>query len=93
MPIYQYECGDCQEITDAWRSVAERNDCPKCECGGETKKIISAYHAHGDLEPYFDDNLQTFIQSKQHRKQVMQEQGVFENIGQGWYTSARKTRK
>jgi hypothetical protein len=43
----------------------------------------------GDLEPYYDDNLETGIKSKQHRKEVMRERGVYEKFGKGWYTSAR----
>lgn len=88
--LYSYQCRACEQITDAYRSVAKRNDCPKCECGGDTDKIISAYRAISDLEPYYDDNLQTQIRSKQHRKQVMREQGVSEGYGRGWYTSARR---
>lgn len=93
MPLYEYRCQTCKELTEAFRSVAERDNTPKCSCGGETKKIISAYRTHGDLTPYYDDNLETFIHSKQHRRQVMKEQGVSENYGQGWYTSAVKHRK
>ena len=93
MPIYEYECGDCQKITDAYRRVADLDNCPPCECGGKTKKIISAFWTHSDLTPYYDDNLQTHIQSKQHRKKVMKQQGVCENFGQGWHTSSVKHRK
>jgi putative FmdB family regulatory protein len=90
--IYEYRCEDCREITEAYRTVADRENCPPCECGGQTKKIISGYHVHGDMEPYYDDNLQTYIRGKQHRQQVMKEQGLFENYGQGWFTSAKKRR-
>lgn len=94
MPIYEYRCKECDHVTDAYRSVDNRNDVPECEsCSGETKKIISAYHMHGDLTPYYDENLETHIQSKQHRRQVMAAQGVEEHFGQGWHTSARKVRK
>jgi len=94
VPIYEYKCLTCNEITDAFRRVADRDIPPPCDhCEGDTKKIISAYRTHSDLTPYFDENLETFIQSKQHRKTVMQAQGVSENYGQGWYTSARKERR
>ena len=93
MITYQYRCRDCQEITDAVRTIEDRENAPQCECGGVTRKIISLYHAHSDLTPYWDDNLQAFIEGKQHRKKVMLEQGVSENFGQGWHTSAKKERK
>ena len=90
---YQYKCRTCEQITDAIRSVADRDSCPTCECGGETRKIISLYAAHSDLTPYYDEHLQTHIQGKQHRARVMKEQGVSEYFGGGWHTSARKNRR
>lgn len=91
--IYQYRCLICKEITDAVRTVDERNNCPDCACGGETRKIISLYSVHSDMAPYYDENLQTHIQGKQHRQKVMKQQGVSEHYGQNWYTSARNVRK
>lgn len=91
--IYQYRCRTCKEITEAVRAIEDRNNAPPCECGGETRKIISLYKIHGDMEPYYDENLQTHIQGKQHRQRVMKEQGVSEHFGQNWHTSARKHRK
>ena len=84
MMIYEYQCDVCKQLTTAWKSVADRNNAPKCECGGDTKKIISGYSVVPDLQPYFDDNLESHIKSKQHRKQVMREQGVAEKYGKGW---------
>ena len=91
--IYEYRCETCKEVTDAVRSVADRNNCPECVCGGSMVKIISSYRVHSDLKPYYDDTLQTHIDGKQHRARVMKEQGVSENYGQGWYTSAYDKRK
>lgn len=72
-------------MTDAHRKVVDRNDCPPCKCGGETDKIISGFRVIGDLDPYYDDNLQTHIQSRQHRQKVMAEQGVSEAYGKNWW--------
>ena len=91
--LYQYRCEACKEVTDAVRSVAERDDCPECKCGGETHKIISSYRVHSDLTPYYDDNLQCHIDGKQHRQRVMKAQGVEEYYGAGWYTSKVKHRR
>lgn len=84
MPLYEYECRDCGAHKDEFRSVIERNNAPTCDCGNAMAKIIAGYRVVGDLEPYFDDNLQTGIKSKQHRKQVMREQGVTEKYGKRW---------
>jgi len=89
--IYEYRCKviDCQMTTTAVRCVDDRNNCPECRfCGGVTRKIISLPKVHGDMKPYYDDNLQTHIRGKQHRQAVMKEQGVSEHYGQGWHTSA-----
>ena len=93
MITYQYRCRSCEKITDAVREIEDRENAPECECGGKTRKIISLYHVHSDMKPYWDDNLQTHIQGKQHRQRVMKEQGVSENFGQNWHTSSVKRRK
>jgi putative FmdB family regulatory protein len=88
MPLYEYRCRTepCGELTEAIRSVADREDCPSCShCGGNTRKIISFTQAvHPDFAPYYDDNLETHIKSKQHRKKVMKEKGLVEAYGKGW---------
>lgn len=85
MPLYSYRCQSCKAVTDAFRRIAERDDCPECsECDGDTKKIISTYSVHSDFAPYYDENLETHIESKQHRKKVMKEKGLVEAYGKGW---------
>lgn len=84
--LYTYSCDECGALKDEFRKLEERNDCPECDlCRKAMKKIISGYRVIGDFAPYWDDNLQTGIKSKQHRKQVMREQGVTEKFGKGWY--------
>lgn len=83
-PIYEYRCRDCGEVTTAFRRVDNRNSAPECECGGATRKILSLGRVVGDFEPYYDDNLETHIRSKKHRKKVMKEKGVDEIYGKGW---------
>lgn len=41
MPVYEYECLNCHEITEIWQGLAEAQltTCPACH--GEVKKIIS----------------------------------------------------
>jgi putative FmdB family regulatory protein len=86
MPLYEYRCLTCRETTEAMRSVADRDNAPACDhCGEVTRKIISLNgKVHPDFEPYYDDNLETDVKSKQHRKKVMQEKGVVEAYGKGW---------
>jgi len=42
MPIYQYRCNDCDNVTDVLRSI-NSNDVVRCDvCNGSTSKIMSA---------------------------------------------------
>lgn len=85
MPRYDYRCRECGELTEAYRSIEDRDNAPPCDvCGKETRKIISPYRVHSDIEPYYDDNLQSHIKSRKHRQRVMREQGVSEKYGKGW---------
>jgi putative FmdB family regulatory protein len=92
MPLYEYECPDCQAVKDEFRTVEQRNDAPTCECGTVTQKIISGYRVIGDLEPYYDDNLEAVVKSKQHRREVMREKGVSEKFGTNWMTASSSKR-
>ena len=84
MPIYSYRCNDCDEVTDAFRHMIDRDICEPCHCGGGTRKIFSKSHAYSDITPYFDENLECYIRGKQHRNVVMKERGVSEVFGKGW---------
>jgi len=85
MPVYEARCQTCSELTEYIRCVADRDNVPECKhCGKDTRKIISLSNPHPDFQPYYDDNLQTGIQSRQHRNKVMKEQGVMESFGKGW---------
>lgn len=49
MPIYEYQCADCGQITEAWQKFSEAPlaTCPAC--GGALTKLISncAFHLKG----------------------------------------------
>lgn len=92
MPIYSYEC-DCGKSKDEYRSIAERNRCPICECGMTMQKVISRGYAVGDMAPYYDDNLETYITSRRHRQQVMKQRDVSEIYGKNWHTGASAKRR
>lgn len=47
MPIYEYRCPDCGEITVCVASVAEHQRAVPCEhCGGTAERIISRPSVH-----------------------------------------------
>lgn len=83
--IYAYECPDCGAVKDEIRRVEDRNNCPECDlCKVTMKKLIGGHNVVGDMEPYYDENLETGIKSRKHRERVMKEKGVYEKIGRGW---------
>lgn len=83
--IYVYECPDCGGTKEEFRKVEERNNPVNCDlCGIAMQRVIGGHSVVGDVDPYWDDNLECGIKSKQHRKQVMREKGVYEKYGKGW---------
>jgi putative FmdB family regulatory protein len=80
MPLYEFECTACQLLSDFVKKMGDfEQDCPNCD--QPMKKLIS--HVNINVGPvpitgYWDDTLQTYIQTNTHRKQVMEEQGVTE---------------
>lgn len=42
MPIYEYECRECQNVVEQWQSISDDplSTCP--ECSGEMSKLISS---------------------------------------------------
>jgi hypothetical protein len=86
--IYDVKCKKCGEKQEIVRTVADRDkDLPVC-CGETTRRIISLkQNIVPDLEPYVEENLgekPVYIKSKQHRKEVMRKEGVYEKYGKGW---------
>ena len=86
MPIYDYKCQRCENI----KEIIARFDATTqfCECGGTMTRLIGTHFgismgagAYG----YYDENLGTYIHSNTHKRQVMQEQGVSEKYGKGWW--------
>jgi putative FmdB family regulatory protein len=50
MPLYEYECSECETRFDALRGMSEADDpitCPQCG-GRETDRVISLFSAIGD---------------------------------------------
>jgi putative FmdB family regulatory protein len=49
MPIYEYKCRKCSEVSEAWQKFSDPplSRCPSC--GGKVEKIISmnAFHLKG----------------------------------------------
>ena len=86
MPLYDYTCENCGIKEERIAGIEEPVYCQNC--GDEMKRLMPFSHginmgvgAYG----YYDDNLQTYIHSNRHRREVMKQQGVSESYGKGWY--------
>lgn len=86
MPLYDYKCRDCGEVFERFARISATTH--KCDCGGLADRMISRSHnVHGDLEPYWDENMgekPVFVKSKKHRRRLLEERGLTEMIGKGW---------
>jgi len=49
MPIYEYQCQDCQTVFEDWQSGFEDREMECPECGGNSKRLIShsSFHLKG----------------------------------------------
>lgn len=53
MPLYTYQCHDCSRRIDAFRKVADRDECPVCpRCSGATFKAVTAAAVVADYPGY-----------------------------------------
>ena len=83
MPRYDYACvsPDCEAVYTIERSYEDRAE-PTCcgSCGGDAVYQFPVGAALGVqvLEPYYDEALGCDINGYQHKRQVMQAQGVIE---------------
>jgi len=88
MPRYEYECPNCGRRQEKVIPITELDSTTVfcfCDKPGEEasvmKRLISRPMLQLDYQPYFDENIKTggiWIESRQHRKQVMKEQGLYE---------------
>jgi len=85
MPRYDWRCMDCGKEAEHWARMDDRELI--CSCGGLMTRLFSPPRAViCDYEPYFDENLTppgstqagTWVTSRQHRKQLMKEYGLYE---------------
>lgn len=90
--IYQWEC-DCGKTKEEFRRMAQRNDKTICECGQTMQRVIGGHYVTPDMAPYYDDNLETYVKSRQHRKDLMRQKGVSEIYGKNWHTGASAKRR
>jgi len=86
MPTYVYGCRLCEAEAEEFKKISERFNAPT-HCGEPMKLLIASRYVIADIEPYYDDQLDVGIKSRQHRKEVMREKEVYDKRdfkGQKW---------
>ena len=77
--LNDYKCTKCAHTAEF---IAHTDEIITCtECGGLTVKLPPVFRVNMGPVPiggYYDDNLQTYINNKSHREEVMRQQGVSE---------------
>lgn len=82
MPLYDYECEKCKKIFDDYKPVDEReySTCPDCK--GRAKKIFTLsnfnFSIFHDYVDYHIGSEPVHIKSKEHKKQILKENGLSE---------------
>jgi len=91
MPLYEYECPNCEHEFSAFRSVADRRiaRCPKCSeladkllsiCVGSSIdsniKDLAGNPVSWPGKPYYDRCLGKRVESKKHKQQIMKEKNL-----------------
>jgi putative FmdB family regulatory protein len=79
MPIYTYKCYDCETTQEAHRNMKERKNAPQCECGGETRQIITAVnigaYSTKVMEPFISPASGKPIETERARREDMKRSG------------------
>ncbi len=81
MPIYNYKCSCCNQETEEIRSIRERLQFRRCDCGGELRFILAVKPKLRDLYPYVEENMDhvpVTITSKKHREMELKKRGLQE---------------
>lgn len=87
--MFDYECEKCGAICER---IVRPGEVVICQCGERMTKLMPRVNVNMGPVPvtgYYDDNLETFIRTKAHRKEVMRQKGVTEHgdtpkEGQAW---------
>ena len=87
MPLYDHECEECGEISEAYKKVDDKEaDCPNC--GGTARRVFtSRYFINPDID-YVTDNVTGEPKRYTSRRQLDQDladKGLYQKVGKGWW--------
>ncbi len=81
MPLYEVRCNDCSKEFDAFAKIADR-DSIKCQCGGLTTILLSAWHSDW-FKPFISEDFTGSpieVKSKAHYKDLCRRHGVYARV-------------
>ena len=95
MPTYDYRCPTCGRVTEAARTVDERNSAP--DCHGPMIRIISApAMVMPDIQPYRAIVDGSTISSRAQHREYLRKHGLIEVGNEGspkhWGLNGRRAR-
>lgn len=79
MPLYDYECIECNHIFERFSSIEKKDfyECPKCY---RTAKLLITCNKRDWFRPHWNEDITgtpIYIESKEHYKKVCKDNGVF----------------
>jgi hypothetical protein len=94
MPTYTAECDSCRATQDYYRTVAERHNTPRCDCGGKMKLVLMPTFVVDDIPEYVSTTTGRRIGSRKTRRDDLARSGCrpWEGMEQERKESARQIR-
>ncbi len=80
MPLYSYSCKTCGSKQEAYSSIDERRNGPKCH---GNMQIVIGCNILPDIEPFVAPGTDEFISSRSKRRAFMQKHGLIEVGNEG----------
>jgi hypothetical protein len=56
MPNYEAECTECKAVDTYFSSIADRDNLPRCKCGGVRVRCVTSPAVFGDLNDFSTEN-------------------------------------
>lgn len=81
MPVYRYECDDCQIINDIVKPMSESSREEKCDkCSTILRRIYTSFHVIGASveNAEYNPGLGCVVKNKKHREEIAKRKGLVE---------------
>lgn len=78
MPLYEYQCTGCGDISTAFRKIADRHTKTLCECGSAIKLIICPVRGITDIQPYKSMLTGEIVTTRSRHRNLLREHGCIE---------------